>query len=70
MEALQLSAEATDGHKSELFALCVASIGVIILGILCLGVGLVWAIPTIDIAWGAVFLELSGQQTVPATQPA
>jgi uncharacterized membrane protein len=66
MEALQMSAEATDGHKSELFGLCLASMGVIILGTLCLGVGLVWAIPTVDIAWRAVFLQLSGQQTVPA----
>ncbi|MCX6063295.1 MAG: DUF975 family protein [Caldiserica bacterium] len=69
MEALQMSAEATDGHKSELFALCVASMGAIILGVLCLGVGLLWAIPTVDIAWGAVFLELSGQQSFPATEP-
>lgn len=66
MEALQMSAEATDGHKSELFGLCLASMGVIILGTLCLGVGFVWAIPTVDIAWRAVFLQLSGQQTVPA----
>jgi uncharacterized membrane protein len=41
-----------------------------IFGALCLGVGLVWAIPTVEIAWSAVFLELSGQQTVPATEPA
>jgi len=66
MEALQMSAEATDGHKSELIGLCVASVGVIILGALCLGVGLVCAIPTVEIAWSAVFLELSGQQTAPA----
>jgi uncharacterized membrane protein len=33
-----------------------------ILGALCLGVGLVWAIPTVEIAWSTVFLELSGQR--------
>lgn len=66
VEALQMSAAATDGHKGELFGLCLASMGVIILGTLCLGVGVVWAIPTVEIAWSAVFLELSGQQTVPA----
>ncbi|MFA4932259.1 MAG: hypothetical protein WC625_05105 [Caldisericia bacterium] len=68
VEALQMSAAATDGHKGELFGLCFASLGVTILGVLCLGVGLVWAIPTVDIAWSAVFLELSGQQTVPVPE--
>jgi len=70
MEALQKSAAATDGHKGELFGLCLASGGVVILGALCLGVGLLWALPTVELAWSAVFLELSGQQTVPATEPA
>jgi uncharacterized membrane protein len=70
MEALQKSAAATNGHKGELFGLCLASAGVVILGALCLGVGLLWALPTVEIAWSAVFLELSGQQTVPAMEPA
>ncbi len=70
MEALQKSAAATDGHKGELFGLCLASAGVVILGALCLGVGLLWALPTVEIAWSAVFLELSGRQTVPAIEPA
>jgi len=70
VEALQMSAAATDGHKGELLGLCLLSIGVVILGALCLGVGLVWGIPTVDIAWSAVFLELSGQQTVPAASVA
>ncbi|RIE15774.1 DUF975 family protein [Candidatus Cryosericum septentrionale] len=68
VEALQMSAAATDGHKGELFGLKLASMGVIILGTLCLGVGLVWAIPTVEIAWSAVFLRLSGQQMVRATE--
>ncbi|MCX6086349.1 MAG: hypothetical protein NTW63_01155 [Caldiserica bacterium] len=70
VEALQMSAAATDGHKGELFGLCLASLGVVILGALCLGVGLVWAIPTVNIAWSTVFLQLSGQQTVPVLEPA
>jgi hypothetical protein len=70
VEALQMSAAATDGHKSELFGLCFASLGVVILGALCLGVGLVWAIPAVNIAWSTVFLQLSGQQTVPVLEPA
>jgi uncharacterized membrane protein len=70
VEALQMSAAATDGHKGELFGLCLASGGVVILGALCLGVGLLWALPTVEIAWSAVFLELSGQQTVPVPEPA
>ncbi|MHB8107126.1 MAG: DUF975 family protein [Candidatus Cryosericum sp.] len=70
MEALRMSADTTDGHKMELSGLLLASLGVIVLGALCLGIGLVWAIPVIDIAWGTVFLELSGQQPLPATQSA
>jgi uncharacterized membrane protein len=70
VEALQMSAAATDGHKGELFGLCLASLGIVILGALCLGVGLVWAIPAVSIAWSTVFLRLSGQQTVPVPEPA
>lgn len=62
VEALRMSAAATEGHKGELFGLALRSLGVIILGALCLGVGLLWALPTVDIAWGSAFLELSGQQ--------
>jgi len=61
MEALQMSADATDGHKVELLGLCAASVAAIALGALCLVIGLVWAIPTVDIAWAAAFLELSGE---------
>lgn len=70
MEALQMSADATDGHKLELLGLCAASVAAIALGTLCLLVGLVWAIPTVDIAWAAAFLRLSGQQVLPGTEPA
>ena len=70
MEALQMSADATDGHKIELLTLCLASLAVLILGVLCLGIGLVWAIPTVDIAWAGAFLQLSGEPVVPEVQPA
>ena len=66
VEALRMSAAATDGHKGELFVLALRSLGVVILGALCLGVGLLWALPTVEIAWASVFLELSGQQQIPA----
>lgn len=70
MEALQMSADATDGHKIELLSLCLASLAVIILGVLCLGIGLVWAIPTVDIAWAAAFLRFSGEPVISGVQPA
>lgn len=66
IEALRLSEAATEGHKGELFGLALRSLGVVVLGALCLGVGLLWAMPTVEIAWASVFLELSGQQQVPA----
>lgn len=68
VEALRMSVAATAGHKRELFGFLLASAGIEILGTLCLGIGLLWAIPTVDIAWGAVSLKLSGQETVPDNQ--
>lgn len=66
IQALRLSEAATEGHKGELFGLALRSLGVVVLGALCLGVGLLWAMPTVEIAWASVFLELSGQQQVSA----
>ena len=66
IEALRLSEAATEGHKRELFGLALRSLGTVILGALCLGVGLLWALPTVEIAWASAFLKLSGQQQVPA----
>ena len=65
IEALRLSKAATEGHKGELFGLALRSLGVMVLGALCLGVGLLWAMPTVEIAWASVFLTLSGQQQTP-----
>jgi uncharacterized membrane protein len=61
VEALRMSVKATAGHKRELFGLLLATAGIEILGTLCLVVGLLWALPTANIAWGAVFLKLAGQ---------
>lgn len=66
IEALRLSEAATEGHKGELFVLALRSLGSLILGALCLGVGLLWAMPTVEIAWASAFLRLSSQQQVPA----
>lgn len=68
VEALRMSVEATAGHKRELFGFVLASAGIEILGTLCLGIGLLWAIPAISIAQGVVFLKLSGQGTGPDDQ--
>lgn len=62
IEALRLSKAATEGHRSELFGLALRSLGSLILGALCLGVGLLWAMPTVEIAWASAFLTLSDQQ--------
>lgn len=63
VEALRMSVKATAGHKRELFGLLLATAGIEILGTLCLLIGLLWALPAINIAWGAVFLKLAGQDT-------
>jgi uncharacterized membrane protein len=40
VEALRLSAAATEGHKGQLFGLDLLSCGIVVLGALCLGIGL------------------------------
>jgi len=63
-EAMKKSAEMTKGIKWGLFGVGLGFLGVIILGAICLGVGLIWAIP---VTWlGAAYLYRKLSKEAPA----
>lgn len=58
VEAMQKSAELTQGIKLRLFVFSLASLGVLILGVLALGVGIIVAIPVIWLATTYIYKNL------------
>lgn len=71
IEALKESAKITYGAKGKLFIFWLLLAGIIILGTLALGVGLLWAMPTVVVAWAYVYRKLSSAaKEIPAVQPA
>ncbi len=60
-DALKMSGQVTDGVKWLVVGFTAASIGVIILGALALGIGLLIAIPVVSIALIAVYRSLYDQ---------
>lgn len=61
-EALRESARITNGHKKQLFALILATVGVNIVGALCLLVGLLVTIPVTSLAIAYAYKTLSREQ--------
>lgn len=59
MDAFHKSGEMTKGIRWDLFKFCLTLIGVIILGAICLGVGLFAAIPVVWIATAYVYRKIS-----------
>lgn len=57
-EALRASGEMTKGIKGKLFLFGLATLGVAILGFICLGVGIFVALPVIWLAWVWVYRSL------------
>lgn len=67
MEAIRESGKMTSGNKGQLFLFWLACIGIILLGVIALFVGLLWAVPTAMIATAFVYRKLSerGQKELP-----
>lgn len=61
VEALKLSAQATSGAKWNLFLFGFVCAGVNILGVLCLGIGLLFTIPMTFVATTYVYRKLAAQ---------
>lgn len=70
LESLRLSSKITRGIKMNLYVFSLLSGLIILLGALAIGVGLIWAIPTVGIAHAYIFKKLVSQtQSVPAPLP-
>jgi uncharacterized membrane protein len=71
MEAIKESGRITQGHKWKLLGLCITFIGVLLLGLICVVVGLFAAIPVVNIAMAFVYRALSsGTPAAPIATPA
>lgn len=77
IEAMKESARITKGKKGELFLLMLMMIGIVILGVICVLVGLLVAMPVVMLAGIHAYRELSGKAdaiipttpTTPANPP-
>src|SRR3989344_2844212 len=58
-EALRASAKMMEGNKWRFFLFNIVVAGVILLGVIALGIGLLWAIPTVMIATAHIYRKLS-----------
>jgi hypothetical protein len=63
--ALQASWAATKGQKGDLFVALLASMGVIIVGLLACGVGMFVAAPICYVAYAVAYTRISGNGVVP-----
>jgi len=63
IEALQMSAFATKGAKVDLFFVGVISILLILLGLFCFGLGILIALPVVDLAWAVIYRHLDQHTT-------
>lgn len=61
-DALRESARITKGYRWQLFGLLLAVVGINILGLLCLGVGLLVSIPVSTLAIVHAYRSLSGEE--------
>lgn len=70
VEAIRESARITNGHKWELFLLGVASIGITIIGFICLIVGVLVALPVVSLAFVHAYRQLQNKAALmPAAAP-
>ncbi|MEM1295135.1 MAG: GYF domain-containing protein [Verrucomicrobiota bacterium] len=65
IEAFGTSWKLTQGNFWSLFGLYIASVGIVLLGALALGLGLIWAMPMVMLAWAASYQNMAyGSQTL------
>ncbi|MFA5105138.1 MAG: hypothetical protein WC527_08190 [Candidatus Margulisiibacteriota bacterium] len=64
ISSLQQSSKVTNGAKWKLFGLALLSIFINIVGLLCLGIGLIATIPTTIVAWAYAYRKLLAQTSI------
>ena len=62
IDSLKASWELTRGHTFDLFLFALARMGVVILGLIALFVGVLVAVPVVEIAKAKVYKELSAKK--------
>lgn len=58
IEAISASREVTKGHVREIIGIWFLSLGILILGIIPVGIGLLWAMPTIKLAQAKLYRKI------------
>ncbi len=59
IEAISASWEVTKGHVWQIIGIGLLSFGILLLGTLALGIGLLWAIPTVKLAQATLYKKLT-----------
>jgi uncharacterized membrane protein len=65
--SIKKSWEITKDKVGSIIWVSIVSIGVMLLGAIALGIGLLWAMPTIIIAWAYVYVILAPKNNVMAS---
>ncbi|MFA6098207.1 MAG: DUF975 family protein [Patescibacteria group bacterium] len=68
-EAMERSSEMTKGIKMELFVFALTVIGVLLLGVICLGVGIFVAMPVVWLAYIYIYKTMQNIQPAANVQP-
>ena len=63
-QCIEESKKITYGHKKQLFCLLLSFIGWILLGTLCLGIGVLWVSPYIAISTAIFYEQIKGDESV------
>lgn len=59
IEAISASREMTKGHVREIIGISLLSFGIILLGLIPVGIGLLWAVPTVTLARAKLYRKLT-----------
>jgi uncharacterized membrane protein len=66
LESFSVASTITQGNKGTTFILWLASFGIMIVGVLALFIGILFAAPLVSVVWATAYLMMSGQLS---TQP-
>jgi hypothetical protein len=65
VEAVKLSWSMTSGHAWTIFVMALLSVPIVIVGLACLGVGIIGAVILMGLAFGSLYHAVSSRQEVP-----
>jgi uncharacterized membrane protein len=68
-DSFSVASTITQGNKGTTFVLWLASIGIMLVGLLAFCIGIIFAAPLVSVMWGAAYLMMSGQLSPQPAQP-